>query len=50
MLLGTEDGLYSLSLSDKVRAEQRIRVDSFPPVLMMKQVPELDQLAFICGT
>ncbi|KAF0310045.1 Citron Rho-interacting kinase [Amphibalanus amphitrite] len=49
MLLGTEDGLYSLALSDKTRPERRIKVDAFPPVLMMKQVPELDQLAFICG-
>ena len=48
-LLGTEDGLYSLALSERGRAERRIKVDSFPPVLMMKQVPELDQLTFICG-
>ena len=49
LLLGTEDGLYSLSLSEKARPERRVRVEGFPPVLMMKQVPELDQLVFICG-
>ncbi|XP_037088374.1 citron rho-interacting kinase-like [Pollicipes pollicipes] len=48
MLLGTEDGLYSLSLTDG-RTERRIKVDGFPPVLMMRAVPEVDQLVFIAA-